>query len=194
MRTASRLPKPLEIQSGKNMSLLQTENIIAGLRLATTDDVDQLVPFINRAFAPDNYFKRTERTNPSQVAEYLRKGFFLLLEEAGELSGLIYTELREHSRGYIGMIATDPDRQGGGIGTRLLKIGEEFCHNQGSRIIEISVVNLRTDLVAWYQRKGYHIVGEAPYIRPEILTLPCHFILMEKSLAPSPTTGAENSI
>jgi ribosomal protein S18 acetylase RimI-like enzyme len=175
------------------MSMLQTENTAAGLRLATTDDVDQLVPFINRAFAPDNYFKRTERTNPSQVAEYLRKGFFLLLEDAGKFSGLVYTELRENSRGYIGMIATDPDRQRGGIGTHLLKIGEEFCLNQGSRVIEISVINLRPDLIAWYQRKGYQTVGEAPYVRPEILILPCHFILMEKNLAPPLTTGTENS-
>lgn len=174
------------------MSLLQTENTVAGLRLATTDDVDLLVPFINRAFAPDNYFKHTERTNPSQVAEYLRKGFFLLLQDASLLFGLVYTELRKNSRGYIGMIATDPDRQHGGIGTRLLQIGEDFCRNQGSRVIEISVINLRPDLVAWYQRKGYQIVGEAEYVRPEVLTLPCHFILMEKSLVPTPT-DAENS-
>ena len=175
------------------MSLLQTDNPVARLRLATTDDADRLVPFINRAFAPDNYFKRTERTNSPQVAEYLRKGFFLLLEDSVGLLGLIYTELRENNRGYIGMIAIDPDRQGGGIGTRLLQIGEEFCRKQGRSIIEISVVNLRPDLVAWYQRKGYRVVGEAPYVRPEILILPCHFILMEKTLAPTPTAGTDNS-
>jgi len=175
------------------MSLIQTENSVAGLRRATTEDADRLVPFINRVFAPNNYFKRTERTNPSQVAEYLRTGVFLLLEDAGGLFGLVYTELRENSRGYIGMIATDPDRQGGGIGTHLLHIGEEFCRDQGSRVIEISVVNLRPDLVAWYQRKGYQVVGEAPYVRPEVLILPCHFILMEKTLGPTPAAAADNS-
>ena len=173
------------------MNLLKAENSVAGLRLATLDDTDLLVPFINRAFAPDNYFKRTERTNPSQVAEYLRKGFFLLLEDTVGLLGLIYTELRGDSRDYIGMIAIDPDRQGGGIGTRLLQIGEEFCREKGSSVIDISVVNLRPDLVAWYQRKGYRVVGEAPYVRPEILILPCHFILMEKTLARTPTAETE---
>jgi ribosomal protein S18 acetylase RimI-like enzyme len=91
------------------------------------------------------------------------------------------------------MIAIDPDRQGGGIGTRLLEIGEEFCREQGSSVIEISVVNLRPDLVAWYQRKGYRVVGEAPYVRPDILIVPCHFILMEKTLAPTPTVDTDNS-
>jgi ribosomal protein S18 acetylase RimI-like enzyme len=173
------------------MSLLQAENPVAGLRLATIDDTDLLVPFINRAFAPDNYFKRTERTSASQVADYLRKGFFLLLEDTAELLGLIYTELRQNNRGYIGMIAIDPDRQSSGIGTRLLQIGEEFCREQGSSVIEISVVNLRPDLVAWYQRKGYRVVGEAPYVRPDILILPCHFILMEKTLAPAPSADTD---
>ncbi|WP_433983488.1 GNAT family N-acetyltransferase [Tunturiibacter empetritectus] len=175
------------------MSLLQTENTLAGLRLATTEDADRLVPFINRTFAPDNYFKSTERTNPSQVAEYLRKGFFLLLEDAGGLFGLVYTELRENSRGYIGMIATDPDRQRGGIGTHLLQIGEEFCRNRGSCVIEISVVNLRPDLVAWYQRNGYQIVGEAALRPPRISypSLPLH--PHGKSLAPTSNAGAENS-
>jgi GNAT superfamily N-acetyltransferase len=103
-----------------------------------------------------------------QVTDYLRNGFFLLLEDTVGLLGLIYTELREDNRGYIGMIAIDPDRQGAGIGTRL-----------------------RPDLVAWYQRKGYRVVGEAPYVRPEILVMPCHFILMEKTLAPTPTADPE---
>ena len=174
------------------MNLLKAENSVAGLRLATIDDTDLLVPFINRAFAPDNYFKRTERTSPSQVAEYLQKGFFLLLEDTVGLLGLIYTELREDNRGYIGMIAIDPDRQGSGIGTRLLQIGEQICRERGSSVIDISVVNLRPDLVAWYQRKGYQNVGEAPYVRPEILILPCHFILMEKILAPTPDEDTGN--
>jgi ribosomal protein S18 acetylase RimI-like enzyme len=176
------------------MSLLQKEKLAAaGLRQATTEDTEWLVPFINRAFAHDNYFKRTERTDPSQVAEYLRKGVILLLEDAGKLFGLVYTELRENGRGYIGMIAIDPDRQGGGIGTHLLRTGEKFCRDKGARVIELSVVNLRSDLVAWYQRKGYRIVGEAPYARPEILILPCHFVLMEKDLAPNPGSSADNS-
>jgi ribosomal protein S18 acetylase RimI-like enzyme len=173
------------------MSLLQKEKPAApaGLRLATIEDNDLLVRFINHAFAPDNYFKRTERTDPAQVAEYLRKGFFLLLEDAGALYGLVYTELRENGRGYVGMIAIDPARQGGGIGTHLLQIGENFCRDNGAGVIELSVVNLRPDLITWYQRKGYRVVGEAPYVRPEILVLPCHFVLMEKDFAQTPTVA-----
>src|SRR5215469_12195030 len=88
-------------------------------RLATTADLELLVNFINKAFARDNYFKRTERTNAEQITAYLQKGDFLLLEEQGELVGLVYVELREDARGYIGLLTVNPVRQSRGIGRQL---------------------------------------------------------------------------
>ncbi|WP_433965715.1 GNAT family N-acetyltransferase [Tunturiibacter gelidiferens] len=155
------------------------------LRTATPEDAARLVPFINRAFARDNYFKRTERTNAEQIAEYLLKGTFLLKEDADGLLGLIYIELRDNGHGYIGMVAVDPDRQTRGVGRELMEAGEQLCRDHDCRLIEISVIDRRPELIAWYQRQGYKIVGEAPYIRPEVLILPCHFILMEKELRPN---------
>jgi ribosomal protein S18 acetylase RimI-like enzyme len=159
-------------------------NLAAHLRTAAPEDIDLLVPFINRSFAPDNDFKTTERTNHAQVAEYLHKGTFLIMEEPAQgtrkLLGLVYTELRANSRGYIGMVAVNPDRQSAGLGTQLLEAGERLCLEHQCKVIEISVINRRPQLIAWYKRRGYKITGEAPYHRPEILILPCHFILMEK--------------
>lgn len=156
------------------------------LRKASLQDIDVLVPFINRSFARDNDFKSTERTNRTQVAEYLEKGCFFLMENVKEdrrdLLGLVYTELRQNNRGYIGMVAVNPDLQSAGLGSQLLEAGEHFCRDHQCKVIEISVINRRPDLVAWYQRRGYIVTGEAPYARPEILILPCHFILMEKDL------------
>jgi ribosomal protein S18 acetylase RimI-like enzyme len=161
-------------------------NVAAHLRRATSADIVLLVPFINRSFARDNDFKTTERTNHEQVVEYLHKGTFLIMEEpvggTRELLGLVYTELRANNRGYIGMVAVNPDRQSAGLGTQLLEAGERLCREHQCKVIEISVINRRPDLIAWYNRRGYEITGEVPYSRPEILILPCHFILMEKNL------------
>jgi N-acetylglutamate synthase-like GNAT family acetyltransferase len=151
-------------------------------RLATTADLELLVNFINKAFARDNYFKRTERTNFEQMTEYLRKGDFLLLEEHGELIGLVYVELREDGRGYIGLLTVNPVKQSRGIGRQLMQSAEDFCRDRGSSIAEIDVIDLRPELVDWYRRQGYQVVGEAPYPRPEILIQPCHFIAMQKGL------------
>jgi GNAT superfamily N-acetyltransferase len=151
-------------------------------RLATAADLELLVKFINKAFARDNYFKRTERTNSQQMMEYLQKGNFLLLEEQGERVGLVYAELREDRRGYIGLLTVNSIKQGRGIGRQLMKSAEEFCRDRGCSIAEIDVINLRPELVDWYRGQGYHVVGEAPYPRPEILIQPCHFIAMQKTL------------
>ena len=151
-------------------------------RLATTADLELLVKFINKAFARDNYFKRTERTNSQQMTEYLQKGNFLLLEEQGELVGLVYAELREDGRGYIGLLTVNSVKQGRGIGRQLMNSAETFCGDHGCSIAEIDVINLRPELVDWYRGQGYQVVGEAPYPRPEILIQPCHFIAMQKSL------------
>ena len=171
-------------------------NLAAHLRTAASEDIDLLAPFINRSFARDNDFKTTERTNHAQVAEYLRKGTFLIMEEPAqgtrEILGLVYTELRANSRGYIGMVAVNPDRQSAGLGTLLLEAGERLCLEHQCKVIEISVINRRPDLIAWYKRRGYKITGEAPYHRPEILILPCHFILMEKDWQESMSAVAQN--
>jgi N-acetylglutamate synthase-like GNAT family acetyltransferase len=152
-------------------------------RLATKAYLELLVKFINKAFARDNYFKRTDRTNSEQMTQYLQKGNFLLLEERGELVGLVYVELRENSCGYIGLLTINPDRQGRGIGRGLMRSAEVFCHDHGRSIAEIDVINLRPELVDWYRGQGYQVVGEAPYPRPEILIQPCHFIAMQKNLS-----------
>jgi len=165
--------------------VLQTESsksVPAYSRLATTTDLELLVKFINKAFARDNYFKRTDRTNSEQMTEYLRKGNFLLLEDLGELIGLVYIELRKKGRGYIGLLTVNPDKQGGGVGRQLMQVAEDFCRDHGCTIAEIDVINLRPELVAWYGGQGYEVVGEAPYPRPEILIQPCHFISLQKNL------------
>jgi ribosomal protein S18 acetylase RimI-like enzyme len=156
-------------------------------RLATTADIELLVKFINRAFVRDNYFKRTDRTNSEQVTGYLQKGDFLLFEEQGALVGLVYAELRENGRGYIGLLTVDPDRQGQGIGRQLMQSTEDFCRDHGCSIAEIDVINLRPELVDWYRSQGYRVVGELPYPRPEILIQPCHFIAMQKDLPGAPS-------
>jgi len=151
-------------------------------RFATETDVPALTALVNAAFQVEKFFKVGERTDRAEIAEYLKKGRFLLLEDEGRLLGSVYVELRGE-RGYIGMLSVAPERQRQGIGTRLMAAGEEFCREMGCRTIDITVVDLRTELPPLYEKYGYRITGTAPFPAEQMpVKMPCSFVVMSKSL------------
>ena len=80
------------------------------------------------------------------------------------------------------MLAVDPDHQGRGLGRALVLAVESRCRNAGCRFLDISVVNLRTELPAFYRQFGFAPYGTAPFHDPETLTRPAHLVLMTKPL------------
>jgi hypothetical protein len=53
--------------------------------------------------------------------------------------------------------------------------------------VDISVVDLRTELPPFYRRLGYVETGTAPFPDPAKAKRPCHFILMSKPLTEYPS-------
>ncbi len=154
-------------------------------RFATEADTPALIALVNAAFQVEKFFKVGERTDEAEVAEYLSKGRFLLLESQGSLVGSVYVEVRG-ARGYIGMLSVAPERQRQGIGTRLMAAGEEFCREMGCRAIDITVVDLRTELPPLYEKYGYRVTGTAPFPAEQMpVKVPCSFVTMSKSLMSS---------
>jgi ribosomal protein S18 acetylase RimI-like enzyme len=64
---------------------------------------------------------------------------------------------------YLGMLTVAPDLQGGGIGKQLLHASEAFAKAEGLPKIMMTVISIRVELVAWYERHGYVRTGE---VRP----------------------------
>jgi ribosomal protein S18 acetylase RimI-like enzyme len=70
----------------------------------------------------------------------------------------------------------------------LLAAAERFAQERGAHRIRMSVVNVRTTLIAWYERRGYILTGETQpfpygderYGRP--LRGDLHFVLLEKNI------------
>jgi len=153
------------------------------LRFADESDIPALNPVINRAFAVETFFITGERVSPQRTREYMQTGRFLIAEEAGSLLGCVYVELHGE-RAYLGLLSVDPSRQKTGLGRRLVAAAEEFAREIDAHHMDLTVVNLRTELPPFYQKLGYKIVGIEP-IRPEMVprvTQPCHFIRMSKPL------------
>jgi GNAT superfamily N-acetyltransferase len=154
-------------------------------RFAGEADIDALVPLINTAFAVEKFFKIGERTDAADIAEHLKSGRFLLLEDQAGIAGAVYIEVRGE-RGYFGMLSVDPVRQRSGIGRRLMAAAEEFCREQGCRFMDISIVDLRTELPPLYEKFGYRISGSAPFPAEQMpVSRPCSFVLMSKELGRS---------
>jgi ribosomal protein S18 acetylase RimI-like enzyme len=88
---------------------------------------------------------------------------------------------------YLGMLTVAPDLQGIGIGKKLLDASEVFANEKGLPKIVMTVISVRTELVAWYERHGYTRTGE---VRPFPMDDPkfglpkqfLEFVVMEKGL------------
>jgi GNAT superfamily N-acetyltransferase len=150
------------------------------MRTAEPADAPAIARLVNAAFRPERFFIDADRTNPERVAALLQKGEFLLLYEKGVLAGCVYTELRG-KRGYFGLLAVDPQHQRSGIGAHLIAAAEQHCRSAGCCFMDLTFVNVRQELPAYYQRFGYAENGTLPF-PPDQVTIPVHLIQMSKPL------------
>lgn len=162
------VPQPAEIQ----------------VRLATREDIPAIVAVVNRAFQVEAFFLMHDRTDVANVTEMFGKGAYLVAERNGEMLGTVYFEKRGE-RAYFGMLSVEPELKGQGIGRILIDAVEDHARRQGCVAMDITVVNLRTELPPFYRRFGYEISGELPAPERMRSRIPCHLIQMSKSLTPA---------
>jgi GNAT superfamily N-acetyltransferase len=113
----------------------------------------------------------------------------------GELVGTAWLEPKENAVWYLGLLTVRPDLQKKQMGRELLAAAEDFAKQHGARRIRMSVVNVRTTLIAWYERRGYALTGETqpfPYAdlrfgRP--LRDDLHFVMLEKDIRQTPPSS-----
>ncbi|MFC7217653.1 GNAT family N-acetyltransferase [Streptomyces polyrhachis] len=175
------------------------------LRLATPDDVPALVRLIESAYRGESSRAgwTTEadildgrRTDEAAVLAVVKApGSRMLVAErtGGAAGGIIACCQLEHrgEHAYFGMFAVSPLLQGGGLGRLVLAEAERHVVAAwGVRDMHMTVISVREDLIAWYERRGYRRTGEMspfPY-GEERFGLPrradLRFELLVKPLAP----------
>ena|SRR6202051_794885 len=151
------------------------------IRTAKESDAGAIARLVNTAFLVEQFFIERDRTNSETVRSLLKKGNFLLAEDAPNLIGCIYVELRGE-RGYFGMLSIDPPRQGMGVGHQLVNAVEKYFREAGCKFSDMKIVNVRTELHALYHRWGYVDTGTGIYDDPKPTKIPVHFITMSKPL------------
>jgi ribosomal protein S18 acetylase RimI-like enzyme len=75
----------------------------------------------------------------------------------GPILGTVLLDPQSDGIWYLGLLTIRPDLQKRQLGRTLLAAAEEFAKQRGARRIEMTVVNLRDTLIAWYQRRGYFV-------------------------------------
>lgn len=152
------------------------------IRMATEADLDPLLQLINTAFEVEHFFKNEERLDTASLRSYFKKGSFLVMEEQANLVAAVYVE-RDGDHAYLGLLSVDPRQQKRGLGRRLTAAAEEFAREMGAHFMDLTVVNLRSELPLIYAKLGYQVTGTAPFPVDQIpVTKPCHFICMTKEL------------
>eukprot|EP00048_Salpingoeca_helianthica_P017464 m.237358 g.237358 ORF g.237358 m.237358 type:complete len:181 (-) comp21085_c0_seq1:23-565(-) len=171
-------------------------------RLLAKSDYPAVIRIVNQAFMVDAFFKKPEFHNRldavgSQLDELLAQpGHTVLVahETQGEQSvvGCIHVHWYkegEHPHGAFGMLSVSSDREKAGIGKQLVRAAEEKIRSELAGIqntyIEIPVINLRPELIPWYERQGYNKTGEVlPFEAPHILAdgYDIRFVMMRKSI------------
>jgi ribosomal protein S18 acetylase RimI-like enzyme len=141
------------------------------LQLAEDADLPAIVALMNLAFRgpatnqswnAEGFIKGT-RTDESLLREEIAEGAHILLVKhpaTSALQGCVSLRALSPEKWYLGSLTVDPALQNAGFGHRLLCGAEEYASAHGARTIEITVINVRTALISWYERRNYRLTGE----------------------------------
>lgn len=145
---------------------------MAELRAATEADLPEVAALTNWAYrgtgevaswTVESYLAG-DRTNVDALrADMAAKPDAHLLvwrDAEGELLGHVWLEPVAEGLWYLGLLSVRPDRQDRQLGRALLAAAEDFARARGARRVQMTVINVRDTLIAWYQRRGYALTGE----------------------------------
>ncbi|WP_300683037.1 GNAT family N-acetyltransferase [Nocardioides sp.] len=148
------------------------------MRDAVEDDVPALVALVTSAYRGDSsragWTTEADLLDGSRVdADLIRadleaeRSLILLAEREGRLVGCVHLQAVAGApgRAYLGMFAVAPTEQGSGLGKQIMAAAERrVAQEWDSTEIEMTVIDVRAELIAFYERRGYRRTGEtAPF-------------------------------
>jgi len=137
---------------------------------------------INPAFRKaEGHIIDGDRVDLQLIHSLLAQGQFLIVEDEGVMAGCVYLERRK-DRAYLGLLSVTPERQKTGVGSMLMREAEQRCCNAGCRFMDLRTINLRTENLTFYRRRGYVETGTERFPSEVETKLPCHFVNMSKPL------------
>lgn len=143
----------------------------AAIGVATGKDLPQLMALVNSAYRGESS-RKGWTTEADLIAGEVRidepalqqvlamQGSIVLVYRLAEtLVGCVNLQHKGDYL-YLGMFSVSPENQGAGIGKKLLQAAEMVTLQWDLNAIQMSVISVRDELIAWYMRNGYADTGE----------------------------------
>jgi GNAT superfamily N-acetyltransferase len=146
-------------------------DIAPAFRMATAADVAVVVALVESAYRGDSgrrgwttesHLLDGRRTDALLVAGLLASpdSAILLAHVGDQLLACCHIERHGHLA-HFGMFAVDPPQQNGGLGKQLLAEAERHARDiWRCTAMHMKVIDARSELMAWYERRGYRRTGE----------------------------------
>jgi predicted N-acetyltransferase YhbS len=164
---------------------------------ATIDDIESLVALVNGAYRGESSKQgwtteadlldgqRTDIDSLKEIMLQKENTILKCVDEDGTIIGSVLLETRTHYL-YLGMLTVRPDLQAKGIGRKLIEASEAFAKENGISKIIMTVISVRHELIAWYERNGFVTTGETKLfprdVKFGIQKQALEFIVMKKLL------------
>ncbi|MFF9076141.1 GNAT family N-acetyltransferase [Streptomyces sp. NPDC014735] len=139
-------------------------------RDAVDADVPVLVALVESAYRGDSSrvgwtteadILDGQRTDPDGVRQVVEApgSRLLVVERDGTVVACCQLE-RRGDAAYFGMFAVRPDLQGAGLGKVVIAEAERAVREDwGAAEMHMTVISVREELIAWYERRGYRRTG-----------------------------------
>jgi ribosomal protein S18 acetylase RimI-like enzyme len=203
MRGLSRVLSRTELLARSGAVAKMFGAVMAGslsFRRAVLADTPDIVALVESAYRGDSSragwtteadLLEGQRTDADEVGSLItRKTGLILLALSGSalMASMALSDLGG-GRAYLGMFAVSPSAQGAGLGRAMIEEAESLVKREfQATCLRMTVIAQRTELIAWYERRGFVNTGERedfPYGDPRF-GLPVrddlYFAVLEKSL------------
>ena len=141
-------------------------------RRALPADVPAIVALVNSAYRGDSSragwtteadILGGQRTDAEEISHLIAKdgSIILLCLRDGTIIGSVHLERVDAATAYLGMLVIRPMLQGRRLGRLLMEAAERLAvADWGVSRMQMQVITLRHELIAYYERRGYRRNGE----------------------------------
>jgi ribosomal protein S18 acetylase RimI-like enzyme len=165
------------------------------ITIATLEDISALEKLINSAYRGETSKQgwtteanllEGKRITEAELTEIIKnkENTILKYTDNEQIIGSVLL-VNKGNKLYLGMLTVSPELQNSGIGKNLLQEAEVHALALGLPKIVMTVISIREELIAWYNRHGFVDTGvREPFPLNDtdaiIVHQPLEFIVMEK--------------